>query len=132
MFEYHAWVTVQSSPGDETDGELKDAFDAAEREVAVLRDGTTEVSLRWVNGMGHLHLSGFLNHRSGEGQQVIDVFERVGRAAPGSYGILYVRDDEDPAGRQNEFQVTVMRRGATFAVRDGLLSPCIPLIEDDE
>jgi hypothetical protein len=131
MFEYHAWITIHSSPGEEEDNVAKGAFDDAVREVGPLQGGTTEVSLRWVNGTAQLHMSGFLNHRSGEGQEVIDTFERVAKTAPGSYGILYIRDDEDPSGRENEFQVIVMRRGTTFATTDSFLSPCVPVIEDE-
>jgi Immunity protein 7 len=130
MFEYHAWVTVHSSPGDEEDADLKVAFDATEREVQPLQGGTTEVNLRWVNGAAQLHISGFLNHRSGEGQQVIECFQRIAKVAPGSYGVLYTRDDEDSSGRNNEFQVVVMRRGAIFVAADNFLSPCVPVIED--
>jgi hypothetical protein len=131
MFEYHAWVTVQSSAGDEEDTGEDAAFEAVEREIQSLDGGTTAVSLRWVNGMAQLHMSGFLNHASGEGQQVVDTFRRVGQVAPGSYGLLYIRDDEDPQGRRNEFQVIVMRRGQTFTEKDSFLSPCIPVIEDE-
>jgi hypothetical protein len=131
MFEYHAWITIHSSPGEEEDDAAKGAFDAAVREVSPLQGGTTEVNLRWVNGTAQLHMSGFLNHRSGEGQEAIDTFERVAKAAPGSYGILYIRDDEDLTGRENEFQVLVMRRGTTFAAADSFLSPCVPVIEDE-
>jgi Immunity protein 7 len=130
MFEYHAWITVHGSPGDEEDEELKAAVDAVERELQPLQAGTTEINLRWVNGTAQLHMSGFLNHRLGEGQQVIGTFRRVGKVAPGSYGVFYIRDDEDSDGRENEFQVIVMRRGTTFVAVDGFLSPCIPVIED--
>ena len=74
-----------------------------------------------VNGMAQLHISGFINHRGSEGQPVIDTFERVGEIAPGSYGLMYFRDDEDPGGRFNEFQVIVMRRGKTFTAADSFL-----------
>jgi hypothetical protein len=130
MFEYHAWLTIHSSAGDEEEEELRAAVSATERQLQPLRGGTTDISLRWVNGMAQLHMSGFLNHRSGEGQQVIETFERIGKAAPGSYGVLFARDDEDPNGRQNEFQIFVMRRGSTQAAPDSLLSPYIPVVED--
>ena len=71
--------------------------------------------------MAQLHISCFINHRGSVGQPVIDTFERVGEIAPGSYGLMYFRDDEDPGGRFNEFQVIVMRRGKTFTAADSFL-----------
>jgi hypothetical protein len=130
MFEYHAWITIQHSAGDEDDADLRAAHARVEKELESLRGGTSLVDLRWVNGMSQLHISGFLNHRSGEGQSVIDAFHRVGQVAPGSYGVLYMLDDEDPSGKNNEFQVLVMRRGHVTQQSDAFLSPCIPVIED--
>ncbi|MCO5968955.1 Imm7 family immunity protein [Actinoallomurus soli] len=68
----------------------------------------------------------------GEGQAVIDTFRRVGEVAPGSYGVLYLRDDEDPTGKANESQVLVMRHGLVSQQSDSFLSPCVPMIEDPE
>jgi hypothetical protein len=132
MFEYHAWITVQSSAGDETDDDLKAAFDAAKQQIEPLRSGTSVVDLRWVNGIAQLHIFGFRNHRGGEGQEVIETFRRVGDVAPGSYGVLYMRDDEDPSGHDNEFQLIIMRRGKISSAVDSFLSPCIPVIEDED
>ncbi|WP_328660192.1 Imm7 family immunity protein [Nocardia salmonicida] len=131
MFEYHGWVSIQSSAGDETDSELEAAYRAAQDAVAELRRGAGLIDTRMVNGAAQLSLSGLLNHRGDEGQQVIDCFVRVGRVAAGSYGLLYIRDDEDSTGRDNEFQVMVMKRGKVTTTRDTNLSPCIPVIEDD-
>ena len=63
---------------------------------------------------------------------MVDLFAGVGQDAPGSYGLLYIRDDEDPNGRVNEFQVLVMRRGKVTVHPDAFLSPCIPIIEDED
>src|SRR5690348_3479590 len=97
--------------------------------VRDLNLGTGSVELRMVNGMSQLHMSGFANHRAGEGQEMVDLFQHVGKLAPGSYGLLYIRDDEDAGGRNNEFQVLVMKRGAVPERSDPFLSPCIPEIE---
>jgi hypothetical protein len=82
-----------------------------------------------VNGSAQLHLGGLLNHRRGQGEEMLQAFRRIGEVAPGSYGLLYVHDDEDPAGRENEFQVFMLRRGKISVDRDRYLSPCIPNID---
>ncbi|MCO5996263.1 Imm7 family immunity protein [Actinoallomurus rhizosphaericola] len=132
MFEYHGWITIQSSAGDEDLADLEAAHARVEKQLELLRGGTSLVDLRWVNGMSQLHISGLLNRRAGEGQSVIDAFNRVGEVAPGSYGLLYILDDEDPAGNGNEFQVLVMRRGQVSQQSDPFLSPCVPVIEDTD
>lgn len=130
MFEYHGWVTVQSSAGDEDDAATDEAVRRVERELGVLASLPGLVDIRTVNGMTQVHLAGFTNHRGGQGDAVVEVFRRIGLVAAGSYGLLYVRDDEDSDGRGNEFQVRVMRRGVITDASDRFLSPCIPAIED--
>ncbi|WP_405495462.1 Imm7 family immunity protein [Nocardia sp. NBC_00511] len=132
MFEYHGWVTVQSSAGDEDEAAADDAVRRVEGELGALASLPGLVDIRTVNGMTQVQLAGFTNHRGGQGETVVEVFRRIGLVAAGSYGLLYVRDDEDPHGRGNEFQVRVMRRGAISDASDQFLSPCIPEIEDLE
>ncbi|MBH0777000.1 Imm7 family immunity protein [Nocardia bovistercoris] len=131
MFEYHGWVTVQHSASDESDAQLEGAYRAAEDIVRSLMSGRGLADIRIVNGVAQVHLAGFLNRRGCEGEEVIDSFCGIGTVAPGSYGMMYIRDDEDRSGLGNEFQVLVMRQGVTAVVRDTHLSPCIPMIEDD-
>lgn len=132
MFEYHGWVTVQSSAGDETDRDRAAAQAGADAVLEALRTAPGLADIRTVNGATQVHIAGFLNHRGNQGDLVENVFRELGQVARGSYGVLYLRDDEDSSGRDNEFQMFVMRRGEVSQGRDGYLSPCIPAIEDDE
>jgi hypothetical protein len=70
-------------------------------------------------------MHGFRNHTQ---PWVYELFEYTGFVAKGSYGVLYVRDDEDKHF-DNEMQVWSMVRGKTQKQRDGFLSPCMPLLE---
>ena len=65
-------------------------------------------------------------HRS----TVIDLFAKVGELAPGSYGLLYLHDDEDP-GHELDFRIVRLVRGAVTEHVDRLLSPVIPTLEDE-
>ncbi|WP_410611889.1 Imm7 family immunity protein [Amycolatopsis sp. lyj-109] len=56
---------------------------------------------------------------------------KVGRLAPGSYGLLYVHDDEHPEHRLS-FRVFRLARGRVTEHADHLLSPVIPTLEDAE
>lgn len=132
MFEYHGWVTVSSSAGDEdVDPELASSIqNYLESQLAELSDVTGLVNYQLVNGSAQLHVGGFTNHRGGQGDKILRLFHDLAKVAPGSYGLLYLWDDEDSQGRTNEFQVFVMRRGLVSQEADSLLSPCIPVIED--
>ncbi|KJY42612.1 hypothetical protein VR46_23380, partial [Streptomyces sp. NRRL S-444] len=85
------------------------------------------LDLRWMNGEPFIHLGGHPNHRSS--LDVVDLFEHVAKVAPGSYGLLHIRDDEDPA-HENEVRVLRLARGSVTEHTETLLSPCIPTLED--
>ncbi|MFE1825069.1 Imm7 family immunity protein [Streptomyces yangpuensis] len=129
MFEYHGWINVQESAdaADDTlgsDGLRRIAGAVAARTAEIAGPGLLD--LRWMNGALFLHLGGFRNHRDPE---VLAFFGEVGRLAPGSYGVMHVRDDEDP-GRENEVRVLRMVRGRVTDGTEAALSPCIPVLED--
>ncbi|MFE6489557.1 Imm7 family immunity protein [Streptomyces sp. NPDC057757] len=48
------------------------------------------------------------NHRSSP--DVVGLFEHVEAVAPGSYGLLHIRDDEGP-GHENQVRVLRLVRG---------------------
>lgn len=133
MFEYHGWITVKSSPGEEEDEDTlpRSLRSGIETLLAGLAEGTGLTHLQAVNGDTQIHLGGFTNHRGGQGSEIIEAFGRIAAMAPGSYGLLYVWDDEDPEVDRNEFQVFVMRRGTVTRQADTFLSPRVPAIEDD-
>jgi len=65
-----------------------------------------------------------------DGNYIIEIFEWIGRNAPGSYGLLYFHDDKDPA-TENTFNVFVMKKGKVIQQMDTFFSPVIPTIEDE-
>ncbi len=77
-----------------------------------------------------MHVAGQHNHRS---EYIIELFQWVAENAPGSYGILYIRDDEDQS-RDNDysncFRVWRLCRGQLTERDDPFLSPAIPTVED--
>ncbi|WP_395295350.1 Imm7 family immunity protein [Kitasatospora hibisci] len=142
MFEYHGWIKVLENADADDEEHNDDRFrlvvegieerirEIDSRYLLDLRWMNGEVfvhfDLRWMNGEVFVHFGGLANHRDAG----IPVFFReVGERAPGSYGLLHVRDDEDP-GRENEVLVIKMVRGQVSEHADSLLSPCIPVLED--
>ncbi|MFC8450237.1 Imm7 family immunity protein [Kitasatospora sp. NPDC057223] len=129
MFEYHGWINVQESASADDDnyddGCLREIVEGIERRIREI-DSPYLLDLRWMNGEAFVHFGGFPNHRDAE---IVEFFGEVGERAPGSYGLLHVRDDEDPA-RENEVLVIRMVRGRVTEHAEPLLSPCIPVLED--
>ncbi|WTW93298.1 immunity 7 family protein [Streptomycetaceae bacterium NBC_01309] len=129
MFEYHGWINVQVDAGaddaDDGDDRLRSVAEGIRERIRVV-DSPYLLDLRWMNGELFVHFGGFPNHRDAE---ILAFFGEVGARAPGSYGLLHVRDDEDP-GHENEFRVIRMVRGQLTRHTDSLLSPCIPVLED--
>ncbi|GAA1104000.1 Imm7 family immunity protein [Nocardiopsis composta] len=127
MFEYHGWITVRETAADDDDeARLRRIVEGLRPRIAEMA-GPHLLDLRWVNGEPFIHLGGSSNHRSAP--DVVGLFGHVAEVAPGSYGLLHVRDDEDP-GRENEVRVLRLARGAVSWHTEALLSPCIPTLED--
>ncbi len=78
------------------------------------------------NGLDSFLISGLHNHRS---EYVIDIFRWIATELAGSYGLLYIRDDED-LENNNCFIVWKLAREVLTKESDPFLSPCIPTVED--
>lgn len=128
MFQFHGWAVVSHHTHD-TDSALQDeCWSAVEEHVRNL-DSELVRTVRH-NGCDSLVITGQHNHRS---EYVVDLFRWLAEHAPGSYGLLYVRDDEDTyriGNHSNEFRVWKLCRGTLSELADPFLSPCIPTIED--
>jgi tRNA U34 2-thiouridine synthase MnmA/TrmU len=130
MFEFHGWVTIVEGWCEEQDDEALLAKNINQIRDEVKRLSEQEfgckVKIGVANGLHHLTLHGFRNHTQ---TWVLELFESAGRIAKGSYGVLYIHDDEDHC-YENEFQVWIMLRGKVERKKDQFLSPCMPKIEE--
>ncbi|MFC8142830.1 Imm7 family immunity protein [Streptomyces paradoxus] len=127
MIEYHGWITVRETAGDDDDeARLPQIVDELRLRIAEMASPYL-LDLRWMNGEPFIHLGGCSNHRMTP--DAVELFEHVSVIAPGSYGLLHVRDDEDP-GQENEVRVFRLVRGMVTQHTEVLLSPCIPTLED--
>ncbi len=133
MFEYHAWATLRdaANPDDDAIAEASAATVSAIR--LLLADPSVDndfqsTDIRYVNGQWHVWLAGHRNHRNSD---VLDAWRAIGIEAPGSYGLLYVHDDEAPE-QHNEWVAWSMARGCVTVAPDPFLSPYVPVLEDPE
>ncbi|WP_338019664.1 Imm7 family immunity protein [Paenibacillus piscarius] len=83
-----------------------------------------------MNGIYHLSVSGFLNRKTSEIDELMMLYQFIANEAPGSYGLLYARDDEDNEGFDNEFKVFVLKQGGIQQKEDYFLSPFNLKVED--
>ncbi|MBO1334152.1 Imm7 family immunity protein [Streptomyces sp. VRA16 Mangrove soil] len=131
MFEYHGWITLRQSPeADADETGLPRVVDELRSRVDGL--GSPYLAdLRWLNGEAFLHVGGHTNHRPPAGSEadVVALYEQVAAVAPGAYGLLHLRDDEDPE-HANELRVLRLARGTLTRHTEPLLSPCVPVVED--
>jgi hypothetical protein len=128
VFEWHGWATIVASPGAEDDAAAEANQRDAEARVARVIAGAAGVAnetldLRSANGRIHVWLAGSHNHRD---ETVTEVFRSIAEAAPGSYGVMYVLDDDASC----TWERLAMRRGTVSREVDTSLSPHIGVVED--
>lgn len=136
MFEFHGWLSLHPDDQDDADlvvleDRLNSAESALRREIEKVDDGLSVFEVRRAgNGLRYLAAHGLRNHRY---VPVVDLFRWVADNLPDSYGLLYLRDDEDDRGGEadntNAFRVWRVARGRFDEHADPFLSPCVPTIE---
>jgi hypothetical protein len=88
------------------------------------------LDIRVINGAFHIWSSGHHNHKATGAYCPIEFFQYIAKVAPGSYGILYVFDDEDMIDdNSNKFKVYVLAKGSLLEHKDPFLSPFVPTVE---
>jgi immunity protein 7 of polymorphic toxin system len=127
MYEFHLWTVIRYHPHDTNlnlqHNCLTTCEDYFEKHQSLKQDN---YKLIRQNGNDTFLMSGLHNHFA---LYVLELFKWIGQTAPGSYGLLYISDEEDQYDSQN-FQVYVMRKGTVSRQKDCFLSPRIPVIED--
>jgi hypothetical protein len=131
MVEYHGWITLSDSSVDGDDALTADIYNKVKSEIEHLAGTHREVGIKVMNSIPMVWLCGCTNHRSRDIEDVFTLFRFVGQWASGSYGLLYIWDDED-LRHENEFRVWTLAKGSMMERDDPLLSPCIPTIEDPD
>lgn len=96
----------------------------------IIENSGTQLTLQYMNGTPFLTALLYANHRTNETDNIIETYRSIAKTATGSYGIIYLRDDEDTK-HYNEFQIFIFKKGECIYKTDDVFSPCIPTIEDD-
>ncbi|MBP2323274.1 hypothetical protein JOF56_003659 [Kibdelosporangium banguiense] len=134
MYQFHGWFQLRDTVEDTFDGTpLEDGVDGLRTVVAEFDGSLNAVAeIQALNGEYYLWINGSTNRRRfpGEAATVDDVLAFLAEHLPGSYGLMYERDDEmtEPPGG-NAFRVRRLARGVVTEHDDPFLSPANPTIE---
>jgi hypothetical protein len=94
MHEFHAWIGLAES----TEEDDRDKLLAAITELQELVDESqwhdAVFDLRSLNGRYFLTATGHVNRRRAEGDRLEQLISVIARRLPGSWGLIYDRDDE--------------------------------------
>ena len=128
MFSVFGWATISCSTNEIDQAEDKKILEKLDEQIEKYRiDGLIEIRLyKTLNGsLNALSIVGSRNHRY---EKIIDLYRWLADNATGSYGLLYIHDDE--SNFENEFRVLRLARGKISVESDPFLSPIIPTVEE--
>ena len=130
MIELHGWVTIRETYKVTLEEDNDNIFiDKIKKEIENLSWFKSQIKA--LNGEWFLEFTIFANRKNPETEEVFQLYNRIGELAEGSYGLIYLYDDE-AEGKENQFQVFSLSRGSIKEFSDSYLSPVIPTIEDAE
>ncbi|MDE5748323.1 MAG: immunity 7 family protein [Acetatifactor sp.] len=128
MVEVHGWITLRETYRVVDDEDMEGILEKIRKVIDESEYPSLQIQVN--NGEYFIEFSRYTNHLSGDVTELLSIFETVGRIAEGSYGLLYMHNDED-SKHCNEFVVYRLARGRVTAFQDSFLSPLIPTVEDE-
>jgi len=132
MLEFHGWITIRETyevRDDEEEG-LDRILQNIRNRIQYLHWNKPDLKVR--NGEWYIEISLFANRKTEQTIELFDFFTYIANLATGSYGVIYMLDDEDINGKNNEFQVFSISRGKLHEHKDTLLSPFVSIVEDTD
>jgi hypothetical protein len=131
MYEVHGWFGLSESPSEVDTGGLGLILKELVKQIDELADFNMVAELRHLNGLPFVTITGHRNRPRSDAARIEDLVRFISGHLPGSWGILYERDDETTAAPSpNAYRVRIMARGCVTERDDPFLSPCRPTIED--
>ncbi|TBL44927.1 hypothetical protein EYA84_01360 [Verrucosispora sp. SN26_14.1] len=113
MYEFHGWFRLSQTTEESDTGQLDAIIDELNELVAGLGFPTNvSAEVTVLNGEYYLFLHGVANRRRDEAVRMRQVLQFVARRLPGSYGLLYEKDEDMPVPPgPNAFRAHVIARG---------------------
>jgi len=130
VFEFHGWAVIRSRINLDDPRRTEDErriFNELQRELRLYDRPEHFWLYETVNELLSITCTGLRNHHK---DWVVDFFRFLATRAPGSYGLLFVQDEEDHRdGYADAFRVFRLARGELRELDDPFLSPRVPIIE---
>lgn len=130
MIELYGWMKISETFENEdllSEHELKSIMQDVEE---IISSNTCGIRLQYLNGTAFIQTLFCSNHHTPEVDEIIETYKSIAKTATGSYGMIYLRDDEDKK-YDNAFQMYLFKKGKCSDQIDTNFSPCIPTIERD-
>lgn len=133
MHEFHGWIALSDSAYEMDMRVVESVVDHLREIVDDSQFDSSRFVIENLNGRYFLIATGHVQRRRQQADVLEVLLSLIARRLPGSYGVVYERDDEweEPPGG-NAFKVRVLARGHLEERGDPFLSPCVPAIEDPE
>ncbi|HVJ62257.1 MAG TPA: Imm7 family immunity protein [Tahibacter sp.] len=131
MYEFHGWIALAETSQEIDEGGLEQKIVRLQTLLDTLDFSPSIAHIVIHNGRCTLSLHAYPNRRRSEADNLRELIEHIVESMPGSYGIVYERDEqwELPHGR-GLFCALVVKKGRWHIALDPFLSPNIPQIED--
>lgn len=133
MIYYFGWIVLSlDSENDDDFSEVqhRQMLNDVDALTAPIKQYQMLCERRAQNYLDVLFISSAQNHNIGYKEDVLSLFEQVGKLASGSYGLLYMREPEDSVFF-NEFCAYRLAKGILTQQKDNLLSPCDLVMESN-
>ena len=130
MIQYSGWAIIREAYNEmgEDEKSLNVIIKKIQERIQKLKTLNEFYDLRPLNGAYHLTIQVNHSHRD---DRVIKFFKWIADISIGSFGLLYILDDEDiQRGNKNKFKVWRIKKGQIDEMDDLFLSPCTPNIEE--
>ncbi len=130
MFELHCWITIRETYEVKRKRRRKNIdviLYEIERKIQELKWNKPQIKV--CNGEWYIETSIFSNRKTEEVIELLEFFDFVARTAYGSYGVIYILDDEDLNGKIMNFKYILYQEELCMNKRYISFS-FIPTVED--
>lgn len=99
MVEVHGWITLRETYKVVDDDNVETLLEQINNEIEKIK--YPQIQIKVNNEDYYIEFSVYTNHMSSDIKDLITFFDTVGKIVKGSYGLLYIYNDEDSYNYNN-------------------------------